>query len=469
MQISVNNIFWVGVGVALLVGVWSVHVYRTREKPNVLVIMIDTVRADHLGAYGYDKDTSPFLDSLFKKGVVFERAYTPAYLTFQTDAALFSGLYPSQNNVRTWTTPVRPEVPLLAEIFKLHGYETHAFVWSGLRDTFNLSRGYDTFTRNAVKDNLETSLPLVLETLSSSTKPVFLAWTIYDVHVPMAPAEEPFLTEPYNGPFASGRGFDWPGQSTSTITYVTRDGTLVHTKTDADYAYLRAQYDTGIRRVDERLADFFAEAKKRGLLQNTIVVITAEHGEELGERGFFFHRDVYETGIHVPLAIIAPERLAPRRVDTPVTLLDLAPTLTELAGIPRFEGGEGVSLVPLLEGKSIADRTLFVERHPFGEYAVMRWPWKLIVRDATRGTEGLTEHGEESEFFSSMRRNDVSLSHELYNLIDDPDETLNLFGRGVPVEEILRAEGEVFRTRMQAEQGRINIPDVSDETHFSYP
>lgn len=468
MQISVSNVIFVGLGIVALVAMFVYTSNIRSEKPNILVIQIDTVRADHLGVYGYDKETSPFLDSLFRRGTVFTNAFAPAYLTFQTDAAIMSGLYLSQNGVRTWTTPVRDDVPLVQEIFKLHGYETHAFVWTGLREYFGLTRGYDTYTRAPLKDNFASSSPKVLETLKGATKPAFITWTIYDVHVPMLPADPQFVTEPYDGPFATVRAFDWTGQSTSTIRYREGNTWRTYEKTEASRRYVEAQYDSGIRRVDDGLKAFFAEAKKQGLLKNTIVVITAEHGEELGERGFYFHRDIYNTGVHVPLVIILPHGWG-RVVDTPVTLIDLAPTLTELAGIPRFEAGEGVSLVPALSGEHLPERTIYIEREPFNEFAVVEWPYKLIVRDAVRGMYGVSSD-DANDFFRSLRKNDVSLSDELYNIETDPEERTNLIGTGLPVEEVLRAKAKRERERIQTSHPNIDPANIPfPEATFTYP
>lgn len=465
MQISVTNIFFATLGVALLA--WSYIAFSTeiRERPNVLVLMIDTVRADHVGAYGYERDTTPFLDSLFRRGAVFERAYAPAYLTFQADASVLTGLYPSQHNVRTWTTPVRSDVRLLPEIFKLYGYETHAFVWQSLRPHFGLDRGFDTYTVYREKDNLEASKDDVLAAIEARERPFFVYWTIYDVHVPMDNPLPNFAPEKYNGPFAMHAVFDWAGQSTSTIVTNTGDVRREFVKTLADREYVHAQYDSGIRRVDDELREVFARLGALGELDNTIVVISSEHGEDLGEHGFFFHRDVYENGIHVPLAIVYSPAVASRRIETPVTLLDLAPTLTDLAGLPRFEAGEGVSLVAALSGSPLPERTLFSERHPFGEYAAIAWPHKIIVRDELRDTIGLSNEAP-NDFFRALRSNDVALTDEYYNLVADSQEQSV---SGVAPADLLK-ETRVFKERMDAALHlNLVLPEAIPTTRLTYP
>ncbi len=472
MQISANNVFFATLGIALVLATFFVAP-RTDERPNVLIILIDTVRADHLGAYGYDKPTSPFLDSLFKKGVVFENAYAPAYLTFQADAAILSGLYPSESNVRTWTTPVRDDIRLLPEVFKLYGYTTSLFTWSGLRGYFGLYRGFDQVKKYQTIQNFKPSSRDALDTIRSGARPFFIMWTMYDVHVPMLAALPEFAPERYEGPFATERNFMFPQQSVDSISYYTGDEEIrSHTKSPEDAAYVRSQYDSGIRRVDDSLRQLFSELEESGILENTIVVISAEHGEDLGEHGFFFHRDIYENGIHVPLAIIYPKRFLPRRVAEPVTLLDIAPTVTELAGLPRFEAGEGVSLLPLMKGRAIESRVLYIERPPFKEYAVIDWPWKLIVRDPLRGVEGLSSEPI-NDFFRSLRKNDIATSDELYNVQTDPGEIENLIEAPQYAGVRMGLVGEATRLRQRsvdALKRNDEISDIRDErVLFSYP
>lgn len=472
MQISASNVFFAVLGVALLAWSFTLSVVEEEKRPNVLLIMIDTVRADHLGTYGYEKDTSPFLDSLFKRGAVFERAYAPAYLTFQTDAALLSGLPPSQNNVRTWTTPIRNDVRLLPEVFKLYGYETHAFVWSGLREYFGLNRGFDSYIVYRKIRNFDVSSKDVLATIKSATKPFFISWTIYDVHVPMEEPLPEFAPETYHGNLAGISNFHYSAQSTTHMAVYEDDGGVRYVeKKPGDQTYVRAQYDSGIKRVDSKLQSLFLTLEEMGTLDNTIVVVTAEHGEDLGEHGFFFHRDVYENGIRVPLAIIYPQAVTPRRIEVPVTLLDLAPTLTDLAGLPVFEQGEGVSLTPLLSGGNIESRVLYSERQPFKELTVIDWPWKLIYRDASRGVEGLSSE-RVNDFMRALRRNDVPRTHELFNIADDPGETDNLFGTvavGAVQTELLKLAAQ-YRTRAVATLKENFVSDIHDERiFFTYP
>lgn len=462
MQINVSNAFFATLGAALIVASLFFASKPEQVKPNVLIITLDSLRTDHMGIYGYDKSTTPFLDSLFKRGVVFDNAYIPAYLTFQTDASILSGRYPSEHNMRTWTTPIQRDVPLMSDAFALYGYETHAFVSPPMRKYFELYTKFDTFLRYRRKDNLELSKPDVYTALASTTHPKLTIWQIYDVHVPYSKASKDFFPTPYTGQFQKQNIDIW------TQVYET------HRERDSvskdDYDYILASYDTGIRRVDDGLRDLFSDLEKRGLLKNTIIVITAEHGDDLLEHGFVFHRDLYSVNTHVPLAIIYPEVLVPRRVTEPVSVLDLAPTLTSLAGLPTMETGHGIDLAPLMQGKKVATRDIYLERAPFGEYAVIEWPWKYILRNPSRDIPGLSTD-DVNDFFRNMRANDVTKGDELYNLVEDPQEQTNRLGQDHALDTSLLQKAYQFKKRMEAAvEKNSGIRQVSnEETHFTYP
>ncbi|MEK9177445.1 MAG: sulfatase-like hydrolase/transferase [Patescibacteria group bacterium] len=416
---------------------------RPSERPTVIYISIDSLRADHMGAYGYGKPTTPFLDSLLLRGAVFERVYAPGYLTFQTDAAVLSGLYPSKNNVTTWETPIRHDVELLPEILKLYGYSTGAFVSPSLWKYFGFNRGFDTYVLNSKMKNIAEARETILNWVAGHTGPRFVFWHIYDAHLPFVAAEKPFLTEEYNGPFASTtRRFNWVSQ---TLSSVPATGGAVPIS-DADRKYLAAAYDTGIRKVDDELRIFYAKLSSRVDFRNVIFVIASEHGEDLGEHGFVFHRDLYDVNTRVPLAIVYPHSVEPRRITTPVSLLDVMPTILSLAGIVPKVGIDGIDLTPLIEGREPEDRDIYIERQPFDEYALVDWPYKYIMRSPKKAITSGDEY--DQLFFREIRKNDVTEADELYHLGNDPGEERSLIGVGVSEATSLRARLEEFRNRM---------------------
>jgi arylsulfatase A-like enzyme len=456
MQPSANKKILIGGAVLALsmTAIFLVLPSKPAPQPTIIYISIDSLRADHMGIYGYSEPTTPFLDSLMGRGVIFDRAYAPDYLTFQTNAAVLSGLYPSKNNVTTWNTPLRAEVQLLPEILKLYGYSTGAFVSPSMWKLFGFSRGFDTYSLETNPKNISVARKKIIEWMESNASPRFIFWHIYDVHLPFIPAEKPFLKNAYAGKFASTtHRFQWESQSTSTI----RGKGGFFPIADADRDYLRAAYDTGIRAVDDELRAFYTSISSKVNLSNTIFVITAEHGEDLGEHGFIFHRDLYDVNTRVPLAIVYPAKLPPRRVETPVSLLDMMPTILSLGGMTPKEGIDGVDISPLAEGKRMAHRAIFMERPPFDEYAVIDWPYKYILRNADRTLPNLDE--ESHLFFESIRKNDLASNNELYNLAQDPEEQKNLTNTGIPEEQALLARLSAFKTLMQNARA-INPPET---------
>jgi choline-sulfatase len=463
MQTSASNAFFATLGAALIVASLFFVSKHDIGKPNILIITLDSLRTDHMGIYGYDKPTTPFLDSLFKRGVVFENAYIPAFLTFQTDASILSGLYPSEHNMRTWTTPIQDSVPLLSDAVKLYGYTTHEFASPPLKKYFGLHTRFDTYKVYMRKDNFDLSKADVYTELASSTEPKLITWQIYDIHVPYSKASKEFFPASYQGQFLRQNDEVW---RRSYEEYRDEADAL----SEEDYAYVLASYDTGIRRVDDGLKDFFSELEKSGLLKNTIIVITAEHGDDLLEHGFIFHRDLYGVNTHVPLAIIYPEVLLPQRVTQPVSVIDLAPTLTSLARIPVMESGHGADLTPLMQGKKIPERDIYMERAPFGDYAVIAWPWKYILRNPSRDIPGLGTE-QVNEFFTTMRKNDVTHGDELYNLVDDPYEQVNRLGEDRMLDARLMQKVLVYKRQMeQAVRKNTGVRDINnDDVHFTYP
>lgn len=416
---------------------------------NFVLINIDSLRADHLRIYGYSQNTTPFLDSLFREGIVFKNAIAPGYLTFQTDAAIFSGLYPSQNNVQTWDTPINDKLYLLPKILSFYGYKTAAFVSASLWEYFGFSKQFDEYRLAGTMKNIaETKIKVADWIKNHQNSHFFLFWHIYDVHLPYRKVETD-----YTGPFSySDISWKWEAQTTNSIPQrVSLNGKeelnwLPLNKDDVEY--LRYTYDEGIKYVDAQLQDFFNQIKQFPNYQNTVFIISSEHGEDLKEHGFIFHRDLYDVNIHVPLIIIAPG-FTFKEINEPVNLLDLMPTILELANVKIPENIEGKSLVPLIEGFSSGDRPIYTERPPYDEYSVHLGDWKYILRNPEKKEMGkITKIDGSSPFFDSILQSDSTFIDELYYLKNDPQEQNNLIGKGFAIEDKLKNLALEFRVKM---------------------
>jgi arylsulfatase A-like enzyme len=427
------------------------HLERSASLNNLnfVLINIDSLRADHLRIYGYSKDTTPFLDSLFREGIVFKNAIAPAYLTFQTDASIFSGLYPSQNNVQTWDTPINDKLYLFPKILSLYGYKTAAFVSPSLWEEFGFSKQFDEYTLAETSKNISKTKVKIADWIKNHQKSnFFLFWHIYDAHLPYRTA-----ATKYTGPFSrSDAEWKWEAQTTNSIPQkVSLNGKeelnwVPLNKNDVEY--LQYAYDEGIKYVDAQLQEFFNQIKQFPNYQNTVFIISSEHGEDLKEHGFIFHRDLYDVNIHVPLIIIAPG-FKFKEIDEPVSLVDLMPTILELANVKIPENIEGKSLVPLINGSSFGDRPIYIERPPYDEYSVRLGDWKYILRNPDKKEIiKMVKTNSSDDFFNNIIQNDFTFTNELYYLKDDSQEQNNLIGKGFAIENKLKELALEFKIKM---------------------
>ncbi len=288
---------------------------------NLLVITLDTVRADRLGAYGYPRGTTPNLDRLAKRGVRFENAYSPVPLTLPSHSTLFTGLYPFAIGVRiNGMHFLREEEVTLAELFKANGYSTGAFVSAYvLLEKFGLAQGFDTYDDSlATEDTLfrfhsETPAEEVSRRFSDwlarqEDRPFFAWLHFYDAHQPYEPPP------PFDLKFADNL------------------------------------YDGEIAYVDREVGHVLEALDGHGVTENTVVVVTADHGEAFGEHVEHGHGLLtYDETLRVPFLVVAPGRLAVESVvDTRVGLVDFTPTISELFALSAPAGLQGRSLEPLL-------------------------------------------------------------------------------------------------------------------------
>ena len=293
-----------------------------KNRPNVLIIVVDCLRADHLGIYGYKRETSPAIDSFGKEAVRFNRAITQATWTLPSITTLMTGLYPHAHRVHFPNIKIPAGYNLVSEIYDRAGWITGGIVaCTYASKELNFNQGFDFFdqslglgaAKNPTAKQLTDKVVGFLETVK--TAPFFLYLHYFDPHMDYAPPAE----------FRS---------------FGSRPVDL---------------YDGEIAYTDRELGRLFEWMKKKGIWENTIVVLTADHGEELGEhRNVFEHGStVYQAVAHVPLIIKAPG-LKPGVVESVVGLVDLAPTLLELTGMPANEpvDFDGISLAGLLKDPS---------------------------------------------------------------------------------------------------------------------
>ena len=335
--------------------VWSDPVVYPRPRrdprPNIVLVSLDTLRARSLGAYGYARDTSPFLDSLAQRGALFEHAITASVTTSPAHMSLFTGLYPVRHGIREGLHRKAPHAVTLAQHLRQAGYRTAAFTENGyLVRRRGFGDGFEQYTENVgetlkAPGEVRRTFGQARRWLeASSDLPFFLFVHTYEVHSPYDPEAA------YAQLF---RGDGEPGAEDPAVLEA------------------RDHYDREIRIVDDELKRLFAAIDAAGLAESTVVVVTSDHGEEFAEHGGYQHGGaVYEESVRVPLLFIGPGRIAgSQRFAAPVSLVDVAPTLLELAGVPAPGSIDGTSLVGVLQrGEAPADRTIVSEAR-----ATKRW------------------------------------------------------------------------------------------------
>lgn len=382
------------VAVALLAG-W---LYRESRRPSgIVLISIDTLRADHLGAYGYPLDTSPFFDELAERGTLFENAIVQLPGTLPSHMSMLTGLYPAQHGVYPPDSVLSPEIPTLAERFRAAGFRTAGITEGGYAaGHFGFARGFETFedttpqkpggalrTFGLARDWIDTLKP---------GERFFLFVHTYEVHDPYLPGE-PYASNSWPGPPPEGVWVpDGPNLTAAS------KGRLPFTPEMVEY--FAAMYDACIRSVDDVLRGFLEHLWGAGLHRDTLVVITSDHGEEFFEHGSFVHRQVYPETLRVPLLFRRLGQRRGARIPDLVESVDLTPTLLEIAGIdaPPTDFA-GSSLKPMLdEGAS----------SPVGSQAFaegLNEPTRVIYRQTDNGLYTLlfTRHESQGRWVAAVR------------------------------------------------------------------
>jgi arylsulfatase A-like enzyme/predicted Zn-dependent protease len=352
---------------------------KMASRPSVFLITIDTLRADHVHCYGYERIRTPALDSLAEQGIRFKQAFTPSPITNSSHTTIMTGLLPSSHGVSDFGVPLAAKYPTLAELLKKEGYQTAAFIGTVILDSKNLARGldrgfefYDNFPELTTTKSrwgrlerrgmeVEQRAESWLEAHSAGAHFVWVHF--YDPHDPYEPPP------PYSE------------------------------------VYKDRLYDGEIAYADSALDRFLTYLKKQGWYEGAMIVVVGDHGEGLGEH----HEDthgifLYDATTHVPLIVKLPnEREAGRTVEGQVRTTDIMPTVLSLLGIAVPTNLDGESLEPLVTGAEAASRTVFGET----EYP-LRFGWAPLRSIRKEGFK----------FIEAPKP-------EIYDLRSDPGESHN--------------------------------------------
>jgi len=355
----------------------------------VYLIVIDTLRTDSLGVYGGKRPT-PFLDEFAKQAVVFDNCLSTSSWTVPSVASLFTGMYPFHHGT---VKAVQDQGKVLsqqelsagnqtmAEVFKDAGYRTYGVSANGhIVKRYGFAQGFDEYdeynflAKEVVAGSWAGMLPRVTGEVRFG-QPTFVMLFYFDPHHPYIP-QDPYIDQYYPG---------WEKHERADEMY-SIGFTEMHKKGEFDkepelYNIIRALYDSEVAGMDVHLAQVIPQLPR---VDDAIVVIVSDHGESFGEQGKILHgNNLHQQETHVPLIIKLPHnRLAGTRIAAPVSLVDVLPTLAALVKAKTSPRVDGVSLLPLLAGRELKDRPIFLHLDmPWAQHrGMVRWPHKIIVR-----------------------------------------------------------------------------------------
>ncbi len=417
-----------------------------KKHPNIVLLAVDSLRADHMSCYGYTKNTTPHLDRFAAQGTLFEHNISAHIPTTSAYGSMLTGqdVFTTQVVALRHKGPLRDEVPTLAELLKEAGYTTTCVGFSGNPS----ARGFDKYLnfagwgswnegRSPKAENLNQVAIPELDELVKGEAPFFLFLSHMDPHAPYLPPA------PYERMFYHGNETDPANTSMEPVmTFKPFCDFFASWMPPgiSDKDYVVAQYDGAIAYMDACIQTIFTALEAHGIYDETLVILNGDHGETLYDHECWFdHHGIYDTTLHVPLIIRYPGRVpAGQRVSGYTQHKDLVPTILELAGIETERSFDGNSVLPLISGEEISHESeIYITECTWMRKHGWRTPeWKLIV-------------ALEPDFHFKPEV-------ELYNLIQDPDENTNIAESEPEVVALLKSRMDAWIAKREAETGLTN-------------
>ena len=414
---------------------------------NVILITVDTLRADRLGAFGHrvgDISPSPRIDALLASGVRFTSAIAPRAITWPSLASVLTGLYPSGHGVFENGYELIEGIPTLATLLAGRGYQTGRFMSNMCRANH---LGWDhSFCSRGVDSKINPEALTWVDQVDPDGP--FLLWAHYfGAHSPYyngGDRASKRLDPGYEGPVAPKKG--WLNRIMTEEIALGAD----------DIRHLDALYDAAVMGSDGFTGELLDGLEEKGLLSSSLIVFLADHGEDLYDHNqYIYHAcSVYQSGIQVPLAFVAPGLLPVSTVvDQTVELMDVTPTILDLLGISPPESFHGISLAPLLQGSDLSDlgRPAFSEYGSSRIHTVQLGPWKLVDNP---------DHDSPYCLPGAPEGHYPLAQVELYNLADDPLETTNL---AAEYPEKVAELKELIRQRFANLPSRLDAQDLPED------
>lgn len=433
-------------GEAGALGFWGAPTVRRRgpmpegeggapRPQGVILVLVDTLRADRLDAYGHRRPTAPTVTRLAREGGLFRNVVSQSTWTKVSVPSMLTSLYPLTNGVRDFPDRLPNSSVTLAEVYRKAGYATIGFTSAPFVGALsNLQQGYDELYERPFGDvSSKTSRTITNHFLpwlqQHRDEPFFAFLHYFDPHSPYEP------DPPYDRLWSGGVSWEEHERQRASLRPFIQDPDRIEAAIAAPAEFEAAKidgqafierdlsaYDGSIRQMDTELQRLLERLAELGLDRRTLIVVTSDHGEEFLEHGLSGHgHSVYDELTRVPLVVRYPDKIpAGSRVEEPVALLDLMPTMLDLSGLETPAGAQGQSALPLLQKKGERRRPIFVERPPTEHFA-SPYPWKMgayaVIADGWKLVWNFQKyHASRPEF-------------ELYDIRSDPGDRQNVAPR----------------------------------------
>ena len=438
---------------------------------NIILIIVDALRPDHLAVNGYFRNTSPSIDNLSKEGTSFLNCYTSLTRTDPSVTSILTGLYPHMHGVRmVYNNKLDPNIPSLPQILRDHGYKT-AYIGEHVHK-YGIERGFDNFLllRWDIKNRIKKLVygitrpdekigaayqytGTAVSWIKKNMKNKFFVCLHYnELHWPYHSPFENIFDKDYNGK----HDFNTLGDG----KFIRGDiifGNVKLPKEEVEHAI--AHYDGNLKYIDAQISKLFNFLDKNGLSDDTLIVLTSDHGENFGEHGFYFQHgaSLYQPSLKTPL-IFKNSKIMPKgkKIEGNVQLVDIMPTVLEILNIPVIDKIDGVSLWPLVKDQAEKARDFVfaesIEEHFPGNKRVyikgIEGKWRTMVVDNWKII--YIPHPENGIF-------------ELYNLEKDPGETVNLIDKEKEIASQMKKKILDF-LRLQSNEGNVEISDLTEKS-----
>lgn len=442
---GINILAGVVVSIFILINLFSFSqkLFNSPSGPNVLLIIADALRPDHLGCYGYNRATSPQIDKFAADSLIFENAWSNSPWTKPTMGTLFTSLYPTEHQAFYWTDDLSDKNLSLPEVFRNKNYATYAIQTNPcITETHNFKQGFKYY-EEMVLEKAEIVTAHFNSWVKKHKKKPFFAYLHYmDTH------------SPYNAPREFSEIFGIknntplnPGEFKTLDIRILNEIGL----SQGDKNQLVSLYDGAIKYFDYNFKKIIDNLEKLGILDNTIIILTSDHGEEFWEHGGFAHgHTLYNELLHIPLIIRYSSHLPAKHIKPHVQLLDLFPTILSMARINNDFELRGNDLIPPILNNRDFNEEIFFEGLLDGaeKKGILKENWKLIENTGERNDDTFEILGELMKYLYP----EYKKSLELYNLDQDIQEKNNLINKYPNITIKLKARLRLFRIELSSYQ-----------------